>query len=140
MKDKHRNCLRIRYIGSDQSRMFTIQRGDFMFWTGDGFSRILDKAKVYRDHDAAATAVAALQYRQYKGLPVRAFKVELSFLLASGDVDGISLEQLKQYIANAIQISVDNGKQGDGPVDGSFVQARLHLATLEETVPRRTRF
>ena len=140
MNDKHMNCLRIRYIGSDSCRMYTIQRGDFKFWDGESWTKILDKAKVYRDHDAAATTVAALQYRQYKGLPVRAFKMELSFLVAADDVEGISLEQIKKFIANAIQISVDNGNHGDGPVDGSFIQARLHMATLEETVPRRSHF
>lgn len=85
MKNNHRNCLRIRYIGSDFCRMYTIQRGDFKFWTGDGWSLILDKAKVYRDHGSAATAVSALQYQQYKGLPVRAFKMELSIILAADD-------------------------------------------------------
>ena len=86
MKDKHKDCLRIRYIGSSCSRMHTIQRGDFAYWTGDGWSRVLDMAKVYHEYDAAATTVAALQYRQYRGLPVRAFKMELSIVLAADDV------------------------------------------------------
>lgn len=140
MKDKHRDCLRIRYIGSSCSRMHTIQRGDFAYWTGDGWSRVLDMAKVFRDYDAAATTVAALQYRQYRGLPIRAFKMELSFLLAADDVGGITVEQIKKYIANSIKLSVDNDVNGDGPVDGSFVQARLKIASLEETKPSRERF
>lgn len=138
MKDKF--SMTIRFIGPDDMRMYTIQRGDSKFWDGNGFSRILDKAKVFHDHGAAATTLAALQYQQYKGLPVRAFKMELSFLLASDDVEGIGLEQIKKYIMTALRLSVENSVHGDGPVDGSFVQARLHMATLEETVPRRKRF
>ncbi len=138
MKDK--SALTIRFVGPDDKRKYLVQRGDFKFWTGDGFSRILDMAKVFRDHGEAATTLAALQYQQYKGLPVRAFKMELSFLLAADDVEGIGLEQIKTYIRTAFKLSVENSVHGDGPVDGSFVQARLHMATLEETVPRRTRF
>ena len=139
MKDKHINCLRIRYIGSDSSRLFTIQRGDFKFWTGDGFSRVLDMAKIFHDHDSAATAVAALQYQQYKGKPVRAFKLELDIVLAADGIEEISMEALAAYIRKSLKLNVDS-VHGDGPVEGSFVQARLLVATLEETVPRRERF
>jgi hypothetical protein len=120
--------------------MYTIQRGDLRFWAGDDWSLILDKAKVFHDHGAAATTLAALQYQQYKGLPVRTFKMELSFLLAADNVEGIGLEQIRKYIAAALRLVVENSVHRDGPVDGSFVQARLHMATLEETVPRRKRF
>ena len=140
MKDKHINCLRIRYIGSDSSRLFTIQRGDFRFWTGDGFSHILDNAKIFHDHDAAATAIAALQYQQYKGKPVRAFKLELSIVLAADDVEEISMEALAAYIRKSLRLNVDNSVYGDGPVEGSLVQARMLMVTLKETVRRRDRF
>lgn len=138
MQDK--SGMTIRFVGPDDKRMYTIQRGDLKFWTGDGFSRILDMAKVFHTQSEAATTLAALQYQQYKGLPVRAFKMELSFLLAADDVEGIGLDQIKAYIRTAIRLSVENSVHGDGPVEGSFVQARLHMATLEETVPRRDRF
>lgn len=137
---KNKSSLTIRYIGSDESRMFTIQRGDFAFWTGDGFSRILDKAKVFHDHDSAATAVAALQYRQHKGKPIRAFKLELGIVLAADDVGAISTESLTKWLAEALRLDVENSVFGDGPVEGSFVQARLRLATLEETVSNRKHF
>jgi len=140
MSDMHKDCLRIRYIGQDHARMFTIQRGDFKYWDGSGWSRILDKAKVFHDHKTAAEAVTALQYQQYKGKPIRAFKLELSIVLAADDVENISQEALANYIIAALRLDVDNGVFGDGPVQGSFVQARLKMATLEETVPRRKRF
>ncbi|MBY0458207.1 MAG: hypothetical protein K2V38_12775 [Gemmataceae bacterium] len=95
---------------------------------------------MFRDHDSAATAVAALQYQQYSGKPVRAFKLELSIVLAADDVGAISMEALAEYIKNAIKLNVDNFLHGNGPVEGSFVQARLRLATLEETVPNRKHF
>ena len=132
--------MTIRYMGNDEKRLFLIQRGDFQFFTGDGFSRILDKAKVFHDHNSAATAVAALQYQQYKGKPVRAFKLELSIIIAADGVENISVEALTKYIAEAFRLDVSNSDFGDGPVEGSFVQGKLLMATLEETVPRRTRF
>lgn len=138
MQDK--SSMTIRFIGPDDMRMYTIQRGDLRFWTGDDWRLCLDMAKVFHDHGAAVTTLAALQYQQYKGLPVRAFKMELSFLLAADDVEGIGLEQIKKYIRIAFRLAVENSVHGDGPVEGSFVQARLHMATLEETVPSRNRF
>lgn len=140
MSRKNEKALMIRYIGTNENRMYTIQRGDFKYWTGDGWSMIVDKAKVYHDHGSAATTVAALQYKQYQGKPVRAFKMEIGFLVAADDVGGIDIEKIKKYIANAIKISVDNDVNGDGPVDGSFVQARLKINSIEETVPTRTVF
>ena len=138
MKDK--STLTIRYIGTDDARMFVVQRGDFKFWDGNGFSRILDNAKVFHDHGEAATTVTALQYQQYKGLPVRAFKMELSIVLAADNVGSISQEALSKWIAAALRLDVENSCFGDGPVEGSFVQARMKMATLEETVPSRERF
>lgn len=137
---KNKSSLTIRYIGSDAARRYVLQRGDFMFWTGDGFSRILDKAKVFRDHDSAATAVTALQYQQFKGKPVREFRMELSIVLAADEVEEISQEALAKWIAAAFRLDVSNSDYGDGPVEGSFVQGRLLIRSLEETVPRRNRF
>ena len=135
MKDK--STLMIRYIGADHARRFIIQRGDFRYWTGDGFSKILDKAQVFHDHNAAGTTVAALQYQRYKGKPIRTFKLELAITLAADNVSEITQAQLEKFIIAAVQMEVDNGLHGDGPVEGSFVQARMKMATLEETVPRR---
>ena len=140
MSDMHKDCLRIRYIGPDFARMFTIQRGDFMYWDGDGWTKILDKAQVFHDHTAAGTTVAALQYQQYQGLPIRTFKLELSITLAADDVGAISQQQLARYIIDALRLEVENSVFGDGPVEESFVQARLQMASLEETVPNRKRF
>jgi hypothetical protein len=137
---KNKSSLTIRYIGLDFAMRYVLQRGDFKFWTGDGFSRVLDNAKVFRSHDAAATAVAALQYQQYKGKPIRAFKLELSIVLAADDVGAISTEAMTKWLAQALRLDVSNSEYGDGPVEGAFVQARLRLATLEETVPNRKHF
>ena len=137
---KNKSSLTIRYIGSDAAMRYVLQRGDLKFWTGDGFSRVLDNAKVYHTHDAAATAVAALQYQQYKGKPIRAFKLELSIVLAADDVGAISTEEMTKWLAQALRLDVANSVFGDGPVEGSFVQARLLIRSLEETVPRRNRF
>ena len=110
-----------------------IQRGDFKYWTGEGFDKILDKAKVYYDHKTAQRACAALQYRQYKGKAVRTFKVEVNITLVADEVEGISQEALTQYLSNALRLDVENSIFGDGPVEGSFVRGKMRLATLKET-------
>lgn len=132
--------LMIRYIGADHARRHVIQRGDCQYWTGDGWSMILDKAKVFGDHGEAATTVASLQYRQYKGKPVRVFKVEVGITLAADNVEKISLELLTKYIAAALRLDVENSVYGDGPVEGSFVQARMKLSSLEETPSAKKTF
>ena len=111
-----------RYTGNDEKRFFLVQRGDCKFWTGDGFSHVLDNAKVFRDHGTAATAIAALQYQQYKGKPVRAFRLESSIVLAADDVGEISMEALAAYIRKSLRLNMDNSVHGDGPVEGSSVR------------------
>lgn len=130
-----------RYIGNDERRLFCLQRGDFKFWTcGGGWSRILDKARIFHTHKAAQAACSALQYAMYKGKPLRTFKVEVIVTLVAEDVESVSQEELTRYLGEATNMEVNNVAFGDGPVDGSFVQLRMLLATLEETKPTRSRF
>jgi hypothetical protein len=123
------------------SRLFCIQRGDSKYWTGDdGWSRILDKARIFHTHRTAQTTCAALQYEQYRGLPIRTFRIEVSIILAADEVETISKEELATYIRSALRLDVSNTDFGDGPVEGSFVQARMLMATLEETESTRKFF
>lgn len=137
---KSKDTVTVRYIGADHARRYCLQRADYKFWTGDSWDVALDSAKVFYDHDAAAQACAAIQYRQYKGKPLRTFKIELAVTLVADAVEAISQEALARYIAEAVRIDVENAVYGDGPVDGSFVQARLLLKTLEETRRCRRKF
>jgi hypothetical protein len=137
---KNKDTLMVRYTGADHARRFVIQRGDYKFWTGDGWDKILDKAKVYSDHPTAQRACAALQYRQYKGKAVRTFKVEMAITLVADEVETINLGVLASYLSYAMRIDMENSVHGDGPVAGSFVRARVRLKTLEETPPYRRKF
>lgn len=137
---KGKDTVTVRYIGADHARRFCLQRADYKFWTGDSWDVALDSAKVFYDHRSAAHACAAIQYRQYKGKPLRAFKIEVAITLVADMVEAISRETLARYIAEAVRIDVENAVHGDGPVEGSFVQARLVLKTLEETRPHRRTF
>ena len=83
---------------------------------------------------------AALQYQQYQGLPIRTFRIEVSITLAADEVETICKEDLADYIRSALHLDVANSDFGDGPVEGSFVQARMRMATLEETQPTRKFF
>jgi hypothetical protein len=132
--------ITVRYIGNDQRRRFCVQRGDSKFWAGDdGWSRILDKAVIYRTHKDAQVACSALQYAVYKGKPVRTFDVAVTITLVADDVESIGQEELTRFLAEFVRIGVEN-TSGDGPVDGSFVQLRMRLASLKETKPSRDRF
>lgn len=132
--------ITIRYIGNDQRRLFCVQRGDSKYWAGDdGWSRILDKAQIYRTHKEAQAACFALQYAMYRGLPIRTVRVEVSVTLVAGNVESIGQEELTRFLAEFVRIDVEN-TSGDGPVDGSFVQLRMRLASLEETPSPRKRF
>lgn len=132
--------ITIRYIGNDDRRLFCLQRGDSRFWAGDhGWSRILDKAVIYRTHMDAQVACSALQYAMYKGKPVRTFEVAVTVTLVADDVQSISEEELTRFLGEVVRIDVEN-TCGDGPVEGSYVQLRMLLATLTETKPARHRF
>lgn len=132
--------ITVRYIGQDQKRLFCLQRGDSKYWAGeDGWTRILDKAKIYRTHKDAQVACSALHYAIYKGKPMRTFEVAVTVTLVAEDVESIGQEQLTRFLAEFVRIDVEN-ISGDGPVAGSFVQLRMRLASLEETKPTRDRF
>ncbi len=138
---KNPDGITVRYIGNDDCRLFCLQRGDSKYWTGDdGWSRILDKARIYHTHKAAQIACSALQCAMYRGLPIRTFRIEVSITLAADEVETISKEELGDYIGSALRLDVANADFGDGPVEGSFVQARMRMATLEETQPTRKFF
>jgi hypothetical protein len=138
---KNPEGITVRYIGNDNHRLFCLQRGDSKYWTGDGdWSRILDEARIFQDHKSAQMTCAALQNQQYRGLPIRTFRVEVSITLAAEEVESIRKEALADYIASALRLDVSNSDFGDGPAEGSFVQARMLMATLEETQPPRKFF
>ncbi len=137
---KTNNTLTIRYIGTDDNRQFLIQRGDHKFWTGSDWHKSFDKAKPFTDHKAAQLTCAAIQRRQYAGKPQRTFKIELSITLVADDVHKIDQKDLERYISKAMRIDMETAIYGDGPVADSLVKARVHLATLEETVPEKDTF
>ena len=137
---KNVNAILLRYFGADCNRYHVLQRGSGHFWTGDGWSSILDCAKVYRRHKDAQRACVALQRRQYGGKAMRTFRLEVAVALVADDVQDIAHEQLAEFITLAVRIKVESSQFGDGPVDGSFVQLRFRLKTLEETQTTRNRF
>ena len=47
---KNVNAILIRYVGVDGLRQHILQRRNGDFWTGDGWSKIRDCAKVFRKH------------------------------------------------------------------------------------------
>jgi hypothetical protein len=140
MKNLNGNALLIRYFGSDSNRYHILQRGNGDIWTGDGWSRIMDCAKVFREYRDAQMECAALQRQQYGGKPQRTFKLEMAVSLVADDVEDITQDQLAKFISRAVRIEIESSQFGDGPVNGSFVEMRLKIASLEETEPRRRRF
>jgi hypothetical protein len=140
MSMKNVNAILVRYFGADWNRYHCLQRGDGHFWTGDGWSKILDCAKVYRQHRDAQRACVALQRQQYGGKPMRTFRLEVAVALVADDVHEINTEQLADFIGKAVRIDIESSVFNDGPVEGSYVQLQLRLATLEETDSARKRF
>ena len=138
MKNVNANAILIRYVGADWHRQHILQRGSGEFWTGDGWSKIRDCARVFRLHKDAQKACATLQRQQYGGKPMRTFKMEAVVALVAEEE--ISIEQLTEFISRAVRIDIESSLHGDGPVAGSFVQLQLCLATLEETESARKRF
>ena len=130
----------IRYMGPDHARRYVLQRGDHKFWTGRGWNRILDTARVFRDHRTAQRACRSIQNEQHRGKPRRTFKVTVGVTLVADAGKVIPREALVKFLADAVRIEIDNTAYGDGPAGGSFVRARMRPQTLKETKPRRKHF
>lgn len=135
MKNQH--TMMIRYMGPDHARRHVIQRGDGSFWTGEAWSKILDNAQLFDDHKTAGLTVVAIQHKRWKGKPCRTFKVEVSVTLVGDDIQNMPVKDLAKYLADAVRLDVETSIFGEGPVDGSFVQARMNLSKLEETPSNR---
>lgn len=137
---KNVNAILVRYLGADWNRYHVLQRGNGDFWTGNGWSKILDCAKIFRQHRDAQRACVALQRRQYGGKPMRTFRMEAVVSLVADEVDEISKDQLAEFIYRAVRIDIESSLHGDGPIKGSYVQVQFRLATLEEAESARKRF
>src|SRR6516162_10036821 len=112
------NAVLIRYFGADWNRYHCLQRGDGTFWTGEGWSSVLDCAKVFRLHKDAQRECAGIQLRQYGGKPMRTFRLEVAVALVADEVHEISTEQLTEFIGQAVRLDVESSLHGDGPVHG----------------------
>ena len=123
--------LMIRYLGANHSR-FVIQRGDDKFWTGNGWSRILDCAEVFREHKDAQAVTRAIQQQRFRGQPVRRFRVELTLTLTGNDVGHVNRDMLMKYLADAVRIDIATSEHGDGPVEDVYLEATMKLVTLCE--------
>jgi len=137
---KNDDAIMIRYMGADHARRFVIQRADHKLWTGKAWSKILDCARVFKDHTSAGKACVAIQHKRHRGKKLRTFRVEMTIALVAEEVEEIGREALVKFLAEAVRIEVESSIHGDGPVDGSYVQARLTLKTLRETKPKRPIF
>ncbi len=123
--------LMIRYLSANHSR-FVIQRGDDRLWTGDGWSKILDCAQVFRDHKDAQAVARAIQRRRFRGQPVRRFRVDVTLTLTGNDVGHVNQDMLVKYLADAVRIDIATSEHGDGPVEDVYLEATMKVATLRE--------
>ena len=139
---KNANVLMIRYLGmaSETERFHVIQRATGEFWTGEGWSKILDCAKLFRRHRDAQRECAAIQYRRWRGKPQRTYKIEVHVTLVADEIGAISHEEVRQFLSDAVRLDVETSIFGSGPGENSYLQARMILATLKETESSRKRF
>lgn len=124
-------ALMIRYLSANHSR-FVIQRGDDKFWTGDGWSKLLDCAEIFREHQDAQAVARIIQQRRFRGQPVRRFKVEVTLTLTGKDVGHVNHDRMVKYLADAVRIDIATSEHGDGPVEDMYLEAAMKLTTLRE--------
>ncbi len=133
------NAIHIRYMGPDWHRVFVVQRANGEFWSGNSWTKILDCAKVYRKHRDAQRDCSVIQYRRWRGKPIRTFRVEVHLTLVADEVHGITNEEVRQFLSDSVRIDIES-VHGEGPGDNSYLHARMSLVTLKETEPSRKRF
>jgi hypothetical protein len=131
-KVKNVNTLMVRYLGSDGNRYHVVQRGDGLFWTGRGWSRILDCAEIFRGHRDAQARCIAIQRMRYRGKPARSYRLEVTVTLCGNDVAHVTEDKLVRFLQDAVRIDVESSVFGDGPLEDVYLEARLNLTTLAE--------
>lgn len=129
----------VRFVGTDDDRKFLLQRGDNWFWTGDGFSPYRDDAQEFADKREADLARHALKYDEYRGKPMRTFKLTVSLTVIGDAVKGLTVQELAAFLVKAMHVNIDTGSHGDGP-GTTYVLPRFHAKTLTETPAPRPRY
>lgn len=119
----------IRSLGQDDSLRFLVQRRDGKFWTGRAWTTDVPKACLYTRLRDAQQVCTGMQLRRQRGKRRREFTCQLR-LTVHGD-QPFTLDDLREYLQRAIQLSFDTFTAGEGPGD-SFVAAQALLFTLNE--------
>ena len=126
------NWLTIRFFGPDSNRRYAVQRGDGAFWSGEGWSPILDCAKIFHNYGDAGVACRAIQRSRYRRKPVRRYRAEVTVEVIGDDVAHVTNGMLAEYLGKAVRVEVATTDHGDGPLAGVYAEVRLILASLRE--------
>lgn len=119
----------IRSLGRDNNLRFLVQRRDGKFWTGRAWTTEVPKARLYARLRDAQHVCTGMQLRRQRGKPKREFTCQLR-LTVHGE-QPYTLDDLRDYLQRAIQLSFDTFTAGEGP-GNSFVAAQALLFTLKE--------
>ena len=114
-----------RYILRDNRRLVD------HFWTGKGWSRRLQDARLYADPELASRTAQAITLRHLRQhIPRQLFL--MTIVVQVHAPEDVSRADVEHYLRDALVVGVDHRKYGTGPTEDSLVEVVVPVINLEE--------
>lgn len=131
----HRRTLfRSFLLGPPDHPRFVIRDGRRLvdhFWTGRGWSRHREDARLFADPDDVNKRIASLTRRHLRGhIPKRLYL--MTILVRVHADEQVSRGDVERYLRDALVIRVDHRRCGTGPTPDSLVEVVVPLISLDE--------
>jgi hypothetical protein len=131
---RQRALFKTRLLGPPEHARFVIRdnrRLLDMFWTGNGWSRRYQDARLYQDPDDVTNTVKRLTRRHLRRHePKRLFTMTLMVRVHADE--SVSRKDVERYLRDALVVGVDHERCGTGPTPDSLVEVSVPIIGLEE--------
>ena len=120
--------FKIRMVGRRPAHpRFVIRDGRRLidhFYTGQGWSRRLQDARLYHDPDVVARTIASLTRRHLRRQePKRLYLMTVVVRVHANE--NVSRQDVERYLRDALVVGVDHERYGTGPTPNSLVEVVL---------------
>jgi hypothetical protein len=127
--------FKLRMVGkSPDHPRFTIRDNRRLvdhFWTGQGWSRRLQDARLFADPELASKTALALTLRHLRRHEPRRLFL-LTVVVRVHAPEDVSSHDVETYLKDALRVGVDHKRYGTGPTTDSLVEVAVPVISLEK--------
>lgn len=125
--------IAVERTGSPAWPRYLLHDDQGRWWTGDGWSGDRRSALLHADFNEAAHTYRRLEEEQWAGVPSTDFEGVITLKVWSGT--RFTVQQLQDYMHQAVSILLNHETHGSGPVPDSLVRIDIDWSRLTEAQP-----